>query len=115
VLSIALTENGAEMRLVLHGRLTGASVAELRIAWKAANEMRRGRTSVVELDNLTFIDKRGGRLLRAMSREGARFTANDLYVKSVIEDLNDANRRGLAGMIASFLRLSRRWNRETRF
>ena len=107
MMSIALTENGAEMRLVPHGRLTGASVAELRTTWKAANEMRRGRTCVVELDNVTFIDKRGDRLLRAMSREGARFTANDLYMKSVIEGLKNASRHGLAGMIASFLRLPR--------
>jgi hypothetical protein len=107
VLRIAITENGAEMRLALHGRLTGASVAELRTTWKAASEMRRGRTCIVELDNVAFIDKRGDRLLRAMSREGARFRAHDLYMKSVIEDLNNASRRGLAGMIASFLRLSR--------
>jgi ABC-type transporter Mla MlaB component len=108
VLSIALTENGTEMRLVLHGRLTGASVAELRTTWKAASLTRRGRTCVVELDEVTFIDKTGDRLLRAMSREGARFTANDLYMKSVIENLKNASRHGLAGMIASFLRLSRR-------
>ena len=108
MLTIAFTENGAEMRLALHGRLTGASVAELRTTWKAASEMRRGRTCFVELDNVTFIDKRGDRLLRAMSREGARFTANDLYMKSLIEDLKNASRRGLSAMIASFLRLSRR-------
>ena len=38
---MALTESGAEMRLVLRGRLTGASVAELRKTWKAASEMRK--------------------------------------------------------------------------
>ena len=108
MLNIAFTENGAEMRMALHGRLTGASVAELRTTWKAASETRKGRTCVVELDHVTFIDKRGDRLLRAMSREGARFTANDLYMKSVIEDLKNENRHGLAAMIASFLRLSRR-------
>jgi hypothetical protein len=62
----------------------------------------------VELDDVMFIDKRGDRLLRAMSREGARFTANDLYMKSVIEDLKNASRRGLVRMISSFFRLSRR-------
>jgi hypothetical protein len=97
-----------EMRLVLQGRLMGPQVDELKTSWKAASQLLKGRTCKVDIDQLEFIDKRGNRVLRAMSREGARFIANDLYMRSVAEDLKFGDGYGLSGMIASFLRLSRR-------
>ena len=108
MLRICITENATEMRLVLQGRLTGPSVDELKTSWKAASQLLKGRTCKVDIDQLAFIDKRGNRVLRAMTREGAQFIANDLYMRSVAEGLKSGSGVGLSGMIASFLRLSRR-------
>jgi hypothetical protein len=108
MLRISITENATEMRLVLQGRLTGLQVEELKTSWKAASQLLKGRTCKVDIDQLTFIDKRGKRVLRAMSREGAQFIANDLYLRGMAEELKSGNGYGLSGMIASFLRLSRR-------
>src|SRR6202041_299253 len=108
VLRICITENATEMRLVLQGRLTGPSVDELKTSWKAASQLLKGRTCKVDIDQLAFIDKRGNRVLRAMSREGAQFIANDLYMRSVAEGLKSGNGHRWSGMIAAFLRLSRR-------
>jgi ABC-type transporter Mla MlaB component len=107
VLRISITENATEMRLVLQGRLTGPWIDELKTTWKAASQLLKGRTCKVDIDQLTFIDKRGHRLLRAMSREGAQFIANDLYIRGLAKELKSGNGYGLYGLIASFLRLSR--------
>jgi hypothetical protein len=108
VLRISITENATEMRLVLQGRLTGPWVDELKTSWKTASQLLEGRRCIVDIDELAFIDKRGNRVLRAMSTEGAQFIANDLYMRSVAEALKIGSGHGLSGMIASFLRLSRR-------
>jgi hypothetical protein len=108
MLRISITENATEMRLVLQGRLTGLQVDELKTSWKTASQLLKGRACKVDIDQLAFIDKRGSRVLRAMSREGVQFIANDLYMRGMAEELKSGNGYGLSGMIASFLRLSRR-------
>jgi hypothetical protein len=108
VLRISITENGTEMRLVLQGRLTGPWVDELKTSWRAASQLLKGRTCKVDIDQLTFMDKRGNRALRAMSREGAQFIANDLHMRSVADELRSDKGHRWSGMIAAFLRLSRR-------
>jgi len=108
VLRISITENGTEMRLVLQGRLTGPWVDELKTSWRAASQLLKGRTCKVDIDQLTFMDKRGNRALRAMSREGVQFIAKDLHMRSVADELRSDNGHRWSGMIAAFLRLSRR-------
>jgi hypothetical protein len=108
LLRISITENATEMRLVLQGRLTGLWVDELKASWQAASQLLKGRSCKVDINQLTFIDKRGNRALRAMSREGAQFIANDIQMRSVADELTSGNGYGWSGMIASFLRLSRR-------
>jgi anti-anti-sigma regulatory factor len=87
VLKITTSENPTEMRWILHGRLVGPWIGELRTHWKRQARNRKGRTCVVDLSDVTFIDKRGERLLRAMSKEGAQFIAKGLYIKHVLEGL----------------------------
>jgi hypothetical protein len=41
----------------------------------------------VDLNDVTFIDEGGENLLRAMSREGAQFTAKGLYIKNLLAGL----------------------------
>jgi hypothetical protein len=54
----------------------------------------------VDLNDVTFIDKDAGDLLRTMSREGAEFLADGLYIKQVLDGLKISRMRGLSGMIA---------------
>jgi hypothetical protein len=70
--------------------------------WRAENKLGKagpkpqGRTCVVDLNDVTFIDKRGERLLRVMSKEGAQFIANGLYIKAVLAGLKMSGRCGLS-------------------
>jgi uncharacterized protein (DUF2249 family) len=107
VLTIIITETPTEIRWVLQGRLIGPQVSAVKGNWRTATHMRKGRACILDLEGLTFIDKRGKRLLRAMSIAGARFLAGGLNNSDLIEELKISNRRGLSGMIASFLRLAR--------
>jgi hypothetical protein len=107
VLRIIITETPTEIRWVLQGRLFGPQVAEVKANWSTANRIRKGRTCIVDLEELTFLDKRGRRLLGAMSRDGAQFIANGLNNTHLIEELKIGSKRVLSRMLASFLRLSR--------
>lgn len=107
VLRVMITETPTEIRWVLRGRLFGPQVTEVKASWSTANLMRKGRACIVDLEGLTFIDKGGKCLLRAMSRDGAQFKANGCNHGHLIAELKSSNKRGLSGMIASFLRLSR--------
>jgi|SRR5271155_2083194 len=107
VLKIIITETPTEIRWVLQGRLFGSQVSEVKGNWRIAKRMRKGRACTMDLEGLTFIDKRGKRLLRAMLIDGAQFIAGGPINGYLIDELKIGNRRGLSGMIASFLRLTR--------
>ena len=102
VLKITITETPTEMRWVLQGHLCGPWVSELRANWRAATRTRKRRTCIVDLNDVTFIDKGAEKLLRAMSREGAQFIASGLYIKHVVEGLKTNDKRRLFGLIAFF-------------
>ena len=85
MLRITVNETPTEKRWILQGRLVGLWVSELRRAWKKAHQPENNRKCVVDLNDVTFIDKKGERLLRAMSKQGAQFIATGIYTKHVLQ------------------------------
>jgi hypothetical protein len=100
VLKITINETTTEMRWVLQGRLFGPWVSELRAIWRMAHRNRRGRACIVDLNDVTFLDKGGERLLRTMSKEGAQFIATGIYIKHVLDQLKPNGKRGLLKVIS---------------
>jgi hypothetical protein len=49
---------------------------------------------------VTFIDKSGERLLRAMSKKGAEFLASGVYTKHVLENAKTTGKRNLSKLLA---------------
>jgi hypothetical protein len=49
---------------------------------------------------VTFIDKSGERLLRAMSKKGAELVANGMYTKHVLEKVKVTGKGGLSKLLA---------------
>jgi hypothetical protein len=90
VLKITMTETPAERRWIVQGCLVGPWVSELRTTWKRAHRSQDQRACTIDLNDVTSIDKRGERLLRAMSKKGAQLIATGMYVKHVLEQLRDA-------------------------
>ena len=85
MLKITRSETPVEEKWILQGRLVGLWVIELRRSWKKTHRIDNNRTCVVDLNDVTFIDKKGENLLRAMSKEGAQFLATGIYIKHVLQ------------------------------
>jgi hypothetical protein len=93
MLKITITETAKEQRWTLQGRLVAPWVDELKMSWKNACRTIQGRRCIVNLDEVTFIDKRGERMLRSMSSKGAKFVASDVYVNHVLDRLKGKSHR----------------------
>jgi ABC-type transporter Mla MlaB component len=114
MLRITIAETATEQRWTLEGRLVQPWVGEMRTCWKHRHRAQNGRSCTIDLSGVTFIDSRGLRLLRTMSKEGARFTATGIYTKHVLEQLKSNRRRGpfnwvlglFAGVLASVIACS---------
>jgi hypothetical protein len=96
MLRIIVTEGASEQRWVLQGRLAGSSAEELTANWRTNRRDRPPTQScIVDLNEITSIDKDGEQVLLMMIRDGAQFVATGLYTKHLLELLSAAvtNRR----------------------
>ena len=92
MLRITVKEIAAEQRWVLHGRLTKNFVPELVSNWRAAGDRSSSCKRVVDLNEVTVIDKSGEEVLLMMIDEGARFVASGLYTKHLLQSLLEGKR-----------------------
>jgi len=88
MLRITVTETTSEQRWVLQGRLTGSSIDELIANWRANRHCSTSQSCVVDLNEVTSIDKDGEQVLLMMIRDGAKFVATGLYTKHLLESLS---------------------------
>jgi outer membrane protein TolC len=107
MLKICFSETPLEERWILHGRLAAPWVRELRTTWKKNHRRSTQRACIVDLNEVTFIDKSGLRLLRMLARDRVQFTASGIYTKHLIEQLNIRTKSRLSnllsGLFAGFL------------
>jgi hypothetical protein len=89
MLRITVKEIANEQRWVLQGRLTKDSVPELVSNWQAARDRPSACDRVVDLNEVTVIDKSGEEVLSMMIGEGARFVASGLYTKHLLQTLHE--------------------------
>ena len=87
MLRITMTENASEQRWVLQGRLTGSFLEELTANWHANRDFPSPRDLVVDLNEVTCIDKDGEQVLLMMINDGAKFVANGVYTRHLVESL----------------------------
>ena len=92
MLKITITETQTEKRWVLQGQLVGPWVDEFRRCWKQKQQTVSTQKCVVDLNDVTFIDKSGERLLRAIGKKGAELVANGVYTKHVVERVKSPER-----------------------
>lgn len=87
MLKITITNTAKEERWTLQGRLVAPWVKELKANWNKMRRVAERGKCIVNLDEVTFIDRSGERMLRCMSRQGAQLVASDVYVKHVLRRL----------------------------
>ena len=85
MLKITITNTATEEKWTLYGRLVAPWVDELKTSWRRARRTAERRRCIVNLDEVTFIDKCGERMLRSMSNQGAEFVASNVYIKHVLD------------------------------
>ena len=89
MLRITVKEKDSEQRWTLQGRLTKECVAELVSNWRAARSLPSAGIRIVDLNEITVIDKSGEEVLSMMIGEGATFVATGLYTKHLLEALHE--------------------------
>jgi RND family efflux transporter MFP subunit len=99
MLKITFGETPAEEKWILHGRLIHPWVQEFRACWRKNHRADVRRACVVDLNEVTFIDKSGERFLRLLARNGAQFTASGIYTKHILEQLNVRRKRGFSTLL----------------
>jgi outer membrane protein TolC len=92
VLKISFSEIPTEEKWILEGRLTEPWVRELRTGWKRNHRTAKGRVCIVDLKEVTFVDRSGERLLHLLVKEGAQFVAAGAHTKHVLEKVTTKGR-----------------------
>jgi predicted nucleic acid-binding Zn ribbon protein len=87
MLKITMTKTPMEERWILHGRLVGPWVRELQAVWRNTHRADEQQRCVFDLNDVTFVDKGGEKLLRALAKEGVQFEASGIYVRDVVKQL----------------------------
>jgi hypothetical protein len=87
MLRITVKEKASEQRWTLQGRLTKECIAELVSNWQAARSRPSAGNRIVDLNEITVIDKSGEEVLSMMIGEGATLVATGLYTRHLLEAL----------------------------
>ena len=87
MLRITVKERASEQRWILQGRLTKEYVDELVCSWRATCTGRAAGNRIVDLNEITVIDRSGEEVLSMMISEGTKFVATGLYTKHLLEAL----------------------------
>lgn len=88
LLRIAIRSTQDQDTWILEGRLAGQVVDELTTSWRQSLSEDPRRKRVVDLVGVSFVDERGERALLEMMIEGAQFFARGVYMKSLLQSLN---------------------------
>jgi ABC-type transporter Mla MlaB component len=87
MLRVTVTDNASEQRWILQGRLTEDSIDDLVAHWRASRAQEASRKRIVDLNQVTSIDKIGEQALLELIRDGAKFVATGLYKKHLLHTL----------------------------
>ena len=93
MLKITITDSLNEQRWFVQGRLVGQWAVELRSAWREARRSGDTRKCVIELIDVTFIDRSGEDVLAEIISDGAEFIASDVYTTHLLANLHSALKR----------------------
>src|SRR5246500_1757506 len=102
MLKICFSETASEERWTLHGRLTAPWVRELTACWKKNHRRDKRRACIVDLNEITFVDKSGERLLRAIVREGAQCVTSGIHIKHILENLTTKGKGSVLNRFGGF-------------
>jgi hypothetical protein len=87
VLKISMIDLPDEHRWSLQGQLVGPWAAELKSTWRETRRIGDTRRCIVELIEVTSIDRNGEAVLEEIMSQGGQFIASDVYIKHLLRNL----------------------------
>jgi hypothetical protein len=93
VLKITITDLSDEQRWSLQGLLVGRWADELKSTWVESRHAGDTRRRIVELSEVTSIDRNGEAVLAEIMSQGAEFIASDVYTKHLLRNLRSEMKR----------------------
>jgi anti-anti-sigma regulatory factor len=87
MMKIQVIELDDRLILEVEGRLAGAFVPELENCWNLARAGRPERRILVDLKNVTCVDRSGRSLLQVMHHEGAGFLRAGIAIQDILEQI----------------------------
>jgi hypothetical protein len=88
MLRIAITDSPDEQRWSLQGQLVGQWAAELKSTWRKERHAGDTRKCIVELIDVTSIDRNGEAVLAEIMNQGAEFISGDVYTEHLLRNLH---------------------------
>jgi anti-anti-sigma regulatory factor len=87
MLRISVSDMHENIVLDLEGSLAGPWISELERCWRDQQAGSAGKTILVRLRAVTFIDEAGKELLRQMSEENARLEGAGCLVRAILAEI----------------------------
>jgi hypothetical protein len=82
---ISVVESDGEHRLILEGTLVHPWTVEVEKAWRDAAEGSSDSKPILDLRNVTTINRDGEETLLKLMTQGARFRCVDVFTKDVLK------------------------------
>jgi ABC-type transporter Mla MlaB component len=95
VLKITITDLDDEQRWSLQGQLVGEWAAELKSTWREAHHTAGTRRCIVDLVEVTSIDRNGEAILAEIMSQGAEFISGDVYTEHLLRSLRNKLKQSL--------------------
>jgi ABC-type transporter Mla MlaB component len=93
MLKIAITDSPDEQKWSLQGQLIGQWADELKSTWKEAHHAEDTRICIVDVIEVTSIDRNGEAVLAEIMSQGAKFISGDVYTKHLLRKLRSELKR----------------------
>jgi outer membrane protein TolC len=103
MLRITLHDTPKALTFEVEGRLVGAWARELEQSWKTATSIGDGRAMIVDLRGTLYIDDEGKRVLKELSREGARFQTAGPMTGSIVGEITGKTSEPWGGILTQAL------------
>lgn len=91
---ITVVETPSEEKWILQGQLIGEFASELSANWRTSLDRCSDRLRLVDLNEVTQIDKCGEEVLLEMIHQHARFVASGLYTRHLLQELHALDQAG---------------------
>ena len=93
MLKITITDSADEQRWSLQGQLVGQWATELESTWRETHAIVGNRRCIVDLIEVTSIDRNGEAILEEIMSQGAEFISGDVYTEHLLRNLRHKVKR----------------------